>query len=137
MKTPAESKKIAPSRIYKDLCRTKEHLITGENESDYIPIYMNKSFSYFPVTVLFANEMNIAWWLDNLMQYDFLFHTIPAKNRYTTWGAPPEVTKEQEAVSLYFDCGMNKVKDILPLLTAKQLETIMNYAENLKEINTS
>jgi hypothetical protein len=128
---------VPPKNVYKAITRTKEVLITAENESDYVPAYINKSLSYFPVTVLFANEMNMSWHLDNLLQHDFLLKTIPPKNRYSVWGEKPTVTPEQEAVSVYFGYSMDKVKEVISLLSKEQMAIIMKYAENLKEINTS
>lgn len=62
---------------------TKEYLETeGYMEHKYVPWRTNYILSNHLDTVLFANEMNINPFLDDKMQYDFLFHSIKSKKRY-------------------------------------------------------
>jgi hypothetical protein len=54
-------------------------VITG-----YPAFMIRRLMSYHMDTVLLANEMNLLPHLDNQMQYEFLLHSVPKKNRYAT-----------------------------------------------------
>ena len=67
---------------------TKEDLLEGclpEDEKKYSPFMVNRGLSYFPDTVLFANEMNRYHNLDNKLQYDFLRTALRKRKRFSKW----------------------------------------------------
>ena len=126
--------KIDALAVFKDLSQTKEHLITEKNENDYPAWFINSGFSNYQALVFFANEMNMSR-VDPLLQYDFYYKSIPAKKRYSKWAKKYHATKEVEAVAVYFDYSIAKAKDVISMLKPEQMEVIMTYAENLKQIN--
>ena len=53
---------------------TKKDIIVDDiTEKEYNSFMVNRSLSYFPDTVLAANEMNRYHQIDNLLQFHFLF----------------------------------------------------------------
>ena len=69
------------------------HINTGKSRDvldkvrrkDYSPYLVNKALSYFPDTVLQANQMNLASFIDIQAQYDYLFYTVRKRKRYSKW----------------------------------------------------
>ena len=67
---------------------TKTNLLDTDDElweSNYSPYMVNKIFSMYKDTILYANEMNKLPHLDNKMQYDYLLNIIRSKKRFTSW----------------------------------------------------
>ena len=63
--------------VYLKAINNKENIIHDDlDEKGYEPFLMNRSLSYFPDTVLLANEMNLASHIDSKLQNDFLINTI-------------------------------------------------------------
>ena len=63
---------------------SKKNLMVGtENdelaEKGYNPFLINKAFSYFIDTILYANEINQYSHLDNKLQYEYYLNGIPKK----------------------------------------------------------
>ena len=54
-------------------------------EKTYPPFIVNKCLSFFPDTLLHANEINCHWWADKKMQFDFYRMSIRKKKRYSSW----------------------------------------------------
>jgi len=52
---------------------------------DYKAFMVNRGLSYFADTIMYANEMNRYYDLDNEMQFDFLLHSVPKKRRFSKW----------------------------------------------------
>ena len=69
------------------------HINTGKSRdvldkvrrTDYSPYLVNKALSYFPDTVLQANQMNLASFIDIQAQYDYLFYAVRKRKRYSKW----------------------------------------------------
>jgi len=54
----------------------KDIMVDDLAEKDYNSWMVNRGLSYFPDTVLLANEMNIRHTIDSRLQFDFLINTI-------------------------------------------------------------
>ena len=69
------------------------HINTGKSRDvldrvrrrDYSPYLINKALSYFPDTILQANQMNLASFIDIQAQYDYLFYAVRKRKRYSKW----------------------------------------------------
>ena len=69
------------------------HINTGKSRDeldkvrrkDYSPYLINKALSYFPDTILQANQMNMASFIDIQAQYDYLFYAVRKRKRYSKW----------------------------------------------------
>jgi hypothetical protein len=94
-----------------------------ENEKDYNAFMVNRGLSYFPDTVIYANEMNKFHHLDSRLQFDFLINTIRKRNRFSKWNKSIE-SENINAIKKYYGYSNEKARDVLPLLSNENLKTI-------------
>jgi len=116
-----------PFELIKSISSTKKDIL--ENEKDYNAFMVNRGLSYFPDTVLYANEMNKFHHLDSRLQYQFLINTIRKRNRFSKWNKSIE-SKNINAIKKYYNYSNEKARDVLPLLSNENLNTIrgrINY----------
>ena len=116
-----------PFEIIKSISSTKKDIL--ENEKDYNAFMVNRGLSYFPDTVLYANEMNQYHHLDNRLQFDFLINIVRKRNRFSKWNKSIE-SENINAIKRYYDYSNEKARDVLPLLSNENLNTIrgrINY----------
>ena len=69
----------------KDLSFEKKYLFSDETSKLYDKFLVNRSFSYFTDTLLYANSMNMCSLIDSKMHHDFYFHGIPRRKRFSKW----------------------------------------------------
>ena len=103
----------------------KVNLMDADEEAvrQYPPYIINRCFSGFMDTVLYANEMNMASHLDSKMQYDFFINSIRKRKRFSPW-LKKDPLKDLEIVKQYYGYSNEKAKTALGLLTKEQLEFI-------------
>jgi len=94
-------------------------------EKSYPPFLVNRALSYYTDTLLYANEMNKHSNLDNIMQYEYLFHSIRKSKRYNKW-AKAVKSEEMLAVSEYFKVNYRVAQEYLKLISRENLEEIVN-----------
>jgi hypothetical protein len=107
--------------------QSKKDLMTGtENdelaESGYVPFVVNRALSYFLDTIMYANHMNIHRILDNKLQFHYLLNTIRPGKRFSKWAKKED--SDLQLVMQYFSYGVDKAKQVLPLLSNEQLSMI-------------
>lgn len=107
---------------------TKQDLMSGTDndelaEAGYVPFLTNRSLSYFPETILYANEMNMQNHLDKKLQFHYLINSIRPKRRYSKW-AKRQDSEDFEAVKQYFKYNNTKTEQALQLLSPDQIRTI-------------
>ena len=110
-----------PFELIKSISNTKKDIL--ENEKDYNAFMVNRGLSYFPDTVIYANEMNKFHHLDSRLQYQFLINTIRKRNRFSKWNKSIE-SKNINAIKKYYGYSNEKARDVLPLLSNENLKTI-------------
>ena len=116
-----------PFELIKSISSTKKDIL--ENEKDYNAFMVNRGLSYFPDTVLYANEMNKFHHLDSRLQYQFLINTNRKRNRFSKWNKSIE-SENLNAIKKYYNYSNEKARDVLPLLSNENLNTIrgrINY----------
>ena len=106
----------------------KTDMMTGtENdelaEAGYNPYLTNKSLSYFPDTLLYANEMNVLNHADNRLQYSYLLNSIRPKKRFSKWVKKQEDI-DIEAIKQYYKYSTAKAEAALSLLSPQQINEI-------------
>ena len=94
-----------------------------ENEKDYNAFMVNRGLSYFPDTVIYANEMNKFHHLDSRLQFDFLINIVRKRNRFSKWNKNVE-SETLQIVKEYYGYSNEKARDILPLLSNEHLNII-------------
>ena len=110
-----------PFELIKSISNTKKDIL--ENEKDYNAFMVNRGLSYFPDTVIYANEMNRFHHLDSSLQYHFLINTIRKRNRFSKWNKSIE-SENISAIKQYYGYSNEKARDVLPLLSNENLKTI-------------
>ena len=98
----------------------KDLMVDDIAEKGYVPFVVNRSLSYFPDTVLFANEMNRYGLLDKKLQYHFLINTVRKRKRFSKW-AKPIVESDLEVVKEYYGYSNEKARQALTLLSKDQI----------------
>jgi len=109
----------------------KKNIIRDDlDEKSYLPYMINHTFSYFPDTVLLANEMNTNHHLDNKLQNDFFINTI-RKNpkRFSKWNKVKH-DGDFEAVKEYYGYSNEKTRSALSLLSAEQINIIKQKVDH-------
>jgi hypothetical protein len=97
-------------------------------EKQYNPWIVNKALSYFPDTVLIANEVNMYHGLDNRPQYEYLINMIRPNKRWAKW--VKDVSDEDlDAVCSYYNVNRIIGREYLSLLNNDQIRTIKKEQE--------
>jgi NACalpha-BTF3-like transcription factor len=90
-------------------------------EKDYIPFMINRGLSYFPDTIMFANEMNQHAGAPKNWQYDFYRIGITKKKRFSKWHKRDQNSEELELVMKEYNYSSEKAAKALELLTEDQI----------------
>lgn len=93
-------------------------------KKDYTPFIVNRGLSYFPDTVLYANEMNRNSGIPEDWQFFFLLNSISKKKRFSKWHKKDAETESLRLVKEYFGYSDAKANEALSILTEDQLTMI-------------
>lgn len=103
---------------------TKQDIMIDDmTERSYNSFMINRSLSYFPDTIAFANIMNQYHHIDNKLQYHFLLNIIRKKKRFSKW-MKPDVDRELEVVKEYYGYSNEKAKQVMGLLRKDQINVL-------------
>lgn len=107
---------------------SKVDLMTGSEddareEKEYVPFIVNRSLSYFPDTVLYANEVNLYPDMDKKLQFHYLINSVRARKRYGKWVKKTE-DNDLNAVMEYYGYNARNAETALRLLSPNQIEEI-------------
>jgi hypothetical protein len=103
----------------------KDVMVDPDMEKKYVPFMVNRSLSYFTDTVHMANEMNKYHHLDKKLQFQFLLNIVRKKKRFSKW-VKPTTDSNVDVIKEYYGYSNEKAIQILPLLSADQLNIIKN-----------
>ena len=104
--------------------QTKQNVMVDDlTEKDYNPFMVNRGLSYFPDTVLLANEMNRCHHVDNRLQFDFLINTIRKQKRFSKW-MKPDAIEALDAIKEYYGYSNEKARQVLRVLTKNQIDEL-------------
>lgn len=116
---------ISPFEFINAINDTKKNLFEDPQASkDYSSFMVNRGLSYFPDTVLYANEMNQHSTIPVDWQFFFYLNTIPKKKRFSKWSKKDKETKSIQLVKEYYGYSNEKAKDALSVLSDDQLKQI-------------
>jgi len=103
---------------------TKKNIMIDDiTEKAYAAYMVNRQLSYFPDTVLAANEMNRNHHLDNRLQFDFFINIIRKRKRFSKW-YKPEIISDLDAVKKYYGYSNEKARQVLTLLNTEQINEL-------------
>lgn len=92
---------------------------------DYDAYIINKSLSYFPDTVMHANEMNRHYSIPKAWQFYFFLNSIPKKKRFSgKWAKKDADTESLALVKEYFGYSSERASEALSILTDDQMTMI-------------
>lgn len=104
---------------------TKKNLFEDpQAEKDYLPFLVNRGLSYFPDTVLYANEMNRNSGIPKDWQFSFFLNTIPKKKRFSKWHKKDADSESLTLIKEYFGYSSEKALEALSILSDEQLSMI-------------
>tara|TARA_B100000035_G_scaffold299153_1_gene293578 strand:+ start:315 stop:692 length:378 start_codon:yes stop_codon:yes gene_type:complete len=103
----------------------KNIMIDDVAEKAYAPYMVNRQLSYFPDTVLAANEMNRNHHADNRLQFDFFINIIRKRKRFSKWFKPEQIS-DLETIKQYYGYSNEKARQVLTLLSTEQINELKN-----------
>ena len=113
---------------------SKDNLLEDEAAAKgYVPFVVNRCLSYFPDTILQANEMNLLPNADKKMQFDYLRHSVRKRKRFSKW-LKNETDPRLDSIKLFYNCGSKKALEIIAVLSDEQIDEIH---ENILKMTVS
>jgi hypothetical protein len=124
---------VSPFDFVNAINSNKKNLMVGtENdelaEGSYVPFIVNKSLSYFPDTILYANEMNQFNALDNKLQFSYLLNSIRPAKRFAKWVKREDI-ENVELIKQFYGYSTEKAIQVLSILTSDNLHYIKQKLE--------
>ena len=105
---------------------TKRNIMVDDiAEKAYLPYMINRQLSYFPDTVLAANEMNRHHHIDNRLQFDFFINIVRRRKRFSKWFKPEQIS-DLDVVKKYYGYSNEKARQVLALLSTEQINELKN-----------
>jgi hypothetical protein len=102
-----------------------------EAERLYPPFVVNRCLSYFPDTVMQANEMNQNSHIDNKMQHDYLMHSTRSRRRFSKW-FKVEDDADVELIKEHFNINTRRAREYKKLLTKEDLFSLRKLWSSTK-----
>jgi hypothetical protein len=103
---------------------TKEDIMVDDlAEKEYNSFIINRSLSYFPDTILAANEMNRYHQIDKRLQFDFFINIIRKRKRFSKWNKK-EIEGDLEVIKEYYDYNESRALETLSILSPEQINII-------------
>ena len=120
-----------PFEFVNSINNTKKNLIRecedgSITEKDYSSFLINKALSYFPDTLLYANELNMQPHLDGIMQYEYYLNSIRKGRRFSKW-SKPEIEEDLNLIAKYFNVSLKRAEEYQSILTKEQIEEIRTH----------
>ena len=124
---------MSPFDFVNSINQSKKDLMKGtENdalaEKSYVPFIVNKALSYFPDTLLYANEVNQLAHIDNKLQFHYLLNSIRPAKRFSKW-AKKEDSDDLVLIKEYYGYNDEKAYQALSILSKDQLNYIKEQLE--------
>lgn len=93
-------------------------------EKDYVPFLVNRSLSYFPDTIMYANAINATPNIPKRWQFEFLKNSIPKRKRFSKWGKKEPLPQDISAVCSFYKYSTERALEAISILSQDQLEYI-------------
>lgn len=81
-------------------------------------------------TVVCAAQMNLMHSVDDWMQWNYAFHSIPAKKRYGKWAKKSAADPDILLISDFYQINHEKAAEYLAFLTDEQIKELRSAVAN-------
>jgi len=98
-------------------------------EKDYSSFMINRGLSYFPDTILYANEMNRNHGISKQWQFDFLRLAIKQKKRFSKWHKKDAQSEDIKLVCKYYKYSEQKAYEIIDMLPPELIQELRTKFE--------
>jgi hypothetical protein len=116
---------VSPFDFLNSINDNKKNLFEDpQAEKDYSSFMVNRGLSYFPDTILYANEMNRNHGAAKKWQFDFLLNSIPKKRRFSKWHKKDASEDVVKLVMKHYKYSEKRAYEVLDILTQAQVEQI-------------
>lgn len=102
-----------------------KHTSKIDDRSGYTKFMINRGFSNFNDTVLYANEMNIRPGVSDDMHYSFLKLAVRPRKRFSKWHKATKDTKIIDAIVELYSCSKTKAREYERVLTEEQKKVLI------------
>jgi len=116
--------KLGPFDFIKSLAkgsRGPDLMTSADNEKVYLPFITNRTLSYFPDSILIANELNRLAHLSSKMQFHLYHWTLRPQNRFTKFAKQVKV-KNLEIIMAEYNYSREKALAIVDLISPAHLK---------------
>lgn len=105
---------------------TKKDLMKEDplSEKEYVSFMINRSLSYFPDTVMYANEMNKYSSIPKNWQFAFYLNSIKPKKRFSKWHKKDQNSDDLNLIMKVYDYSAQKAAEALEILTEEQVKIL-------------
>lgn len=105
---------------------TKQNIIKQEgSDRDYVPFIVNKCLSYYPDTILIANEINQKSTVSKEMHFSYLLNMVRKGKRFSKWNKQDQSKIDDlNTLKEYYGFSYRKAEEALSLLSVDQLNEI-------------
>jgi hypothetical protein len=93
-------------------------------EQKYPAFMVNRGLSYFPDTIMFANQMNGFAHLDSKLQYQFYLYGISKRKRFSKWAKKDPQSETLRAVMEYYKYSEERALEAISILSNEQITII-------------
>lgn len=119
-----------PFKFLDAITWTKDDEWSEESENDYVAFLINRHFSQFPDTVLYANDLNQRHHASKRMQFLYLINSLPKRKRFGKWKKKTE-NADIKVISAYLQINEAKAEEVLPLVSQPELEIMRQHYEHV------
>lgn len=118
-----------PFDFVKDIQRGKRDVIrNSENpakaEALYNAYIVNRALSFYPDSIMYANEVNQRADMPGLLQFDYLINTVRSMKRDHTWIKKTPQDEDVLAIAEYLGMSPKRAQEAMKVLTRDQLEEL-------------
>lgn len=118
---------LTPFDFVKSINKHTEIPFDVESEKAYAPFIVNRAFSYFPDTILAANELNTNGNLPKQLQYHYLLNIIRPSNRFAKWSKKVD-SDSFNVVQEHFKFNTKKTLAALRILSKDDIEKLRSFS---------
>ena len=119
-----KEKKVSPFDLAHDLTTRERYDSDVSEMKSYTKFLLNRTLSYHPDLIAYANEMNVHTDVSNKLHYDYMHHSIDKKRRSKKYWAKSKKYEHLEMVKEYFNYSNQKALSALSVLSDSDIETI-------------